>query len=143
MSRVCTPPPQLPSLQSRRAQEAIQLVREMTHAQLPLHDLLPQTRADNTNRLLQNSNNFTLRPVQKKQAESSDPAYSGQTEWNKRWIAEVFEICFWFCLFVCVCVVYHFLWHFKCMHGCMYVYGCICKCVYMSMNVWVYNFIFL
>ncbi len=59
ISRGRTPPPQLPSLQSRREQAAIQLVKEMTHTKHPLHDLLPQTRADNTNRLLRNSNNFT------------------------------------------------------------------------------------
>lgn len=51
--------------QGRREKATIQLVKEMKHAQHPINDFLPQTRADNTNR------QFYTYPVQNKQAESS------------------------------------------------------------------------
>lgn len=54
-----TPALQPLSLQSRRERAAIQLVKETTQAQHPLHDLLLQTRSDNTNRLLWSGKNIT------------------------------------------------------------------------------------
>lgn len=47
-----SPSLQLPLLQSRKEQAANQLIKYMIHAQHPLHDWLPQTKADDTNRLL-------------------------------------------------------------------------------------------
>ena len=44
----------LPSLQSRREEAAVKLVRDMHDQEHPLHDLLPPTRGSRTGRTLRN-----------------------------------------------------------------------------------------
>lgn len=103
--RNCTPALQPLSLQSRREQAAIQLVKEMTQAQHPLHDLLPQTRSDNTNRLLWSGKNITHIQCRTNRLKATCPAYSDQTgqyttKTKKCWMAQVIKL----------------------IHRCMYVY---------------------
>lgn len=100
ISRGCTPPPQLPSRQSSREQAALQLVKETTPAQHPLHDLLPKTRADSISRRLQSSNNLThiqCRANTLKAATLPTAVRQYKTEMNKRWIIEVFGVDALFC----------------------------------------------
>lgn len=51
--------PKLPSLQSRREEAAIKLVKDMTDIHHPLHDLLPQDRASCTGRTLRSGGQLT------------------------------------------------------------------------------------
>lgn len=50
---------ELPSLQSRREQAAVRLVAQMGDSGHPLHELLPQTRAESSQRQLRNKDNLS------------------------------------------------------------------------------------